>query len=299
MTMHMRASLRSCCRAAALSSLALCGSMTVNGVFAAENAPPLFKVCAPPYNLPMSDQDGAGYENRMAELFASQLKQKTDFTWFPQRMGFIRATLKNNETDDGNYKCDVVMGVVENFELAATTRPYLRSTWAMVYAKGRGLDWIKTQDDLKNLSAEHKAQLKIGIWDQGPTTDWIYKLGLIEQATPYPMMSGNPKESPTHIVDEELVKGNINVTFLWGPLAGYVGKKIKDPELVVIPLHEDLGVKFDFQIAMAVRHGDDQRLKQMNALIEKNQGAIDAMLAEYGVPMLALQLKKGSVEDDD
>jgi quinoprotein dehydrogenase-associated probable ABC transporter substrate-binding protein len=256
----------------------------------------LFKVCAPPYTKPMSDMDGSGYENRIAEMFAAQLGQKTSYTWFPQRMGFIRATLKNNETDDGSYKCDYVMGVVENFELAATTRPYLRSTWAMLVREGAGVDWLDAQDDLKKLDDAQRQQLKIGIWDQGPTTEWIYKLGLIEQATPYPMMSGDPKQSPADVVGAALDKGEVNVSFLWGPLAGHLAKL--HPDLRVIPLHEDEGVKFDFQIAMAVRHGDERRLKLLDGLIEKNQDRIDALLADYGVPLLELR-KNGKRKDDD
>ena len=280
------------------ASALLLGSWLVAGVQAAEPpTPPTFKVCAPPYNLPMSDQESPGYENRIAELFASGMGAKATYTWFPQRMGFIRATLKNNETEDGEYKCDYVMGVVENFELAATTRPYMRATWAMVYVKGKGLDWIRSQDDLKALTPERKAQLRIGIWDQGPTTDWISQLGLIESARPYPIMSGDPKQSPAHIVEDELLKDNVNVTFLWGPFAGYLQHKLKDANLVVIPLQNEPGIKFDYQIAMAVRHGDKKRLAQLNQLIEKHQGEIDKIIASYGVPLMPLQA--GKKEDDD
>lgn len=257
----------------------------------------LFKVCAPPYTMPMSHLDGAGYENKIAELFAAQLGQKTDFTWFPQRMGFIRATLKNNETDDGNYKCDYVMGVVENFELAATTRPYLRSTWTMLVRKGAGVDWINSPDDLKQLDDEKRKQLKLGIWDQGPTTEWVYKLGLIDQATPYPMMSGDPKQSPADVVSQAFAQDSVNVSFLWGPLAGYLAKQQADVK--VIPLTNEDELKFDFQIAMAVRHGDDKRLKLLNDLIEKNQGEIEKILASYGVPTLPLELNRKRKDDDD
>jgi len=257
----------------------------------------LFKVCAPPYTQPMSDMDGSGYENKIAEMFAAQLGQKTSYTWFPQRMGFIRATLRNNETEDGSYKCDYVMGVVENFELAATTRPYMRSTWAMLVRKGAGVDWLDDQDDLKQLDDAQRQQLKIGIWDQGPTTEWIYKLGLIEHATPYPMMSGDPKQSPADVVGAAMEKGDVNVSFLWGPLAGYLAKR--HPDVKVIPLHEDQGVKFDFQIAMAVRHGDERRLKLLDGLIEKNQDKINELLASYGVPLLELQIDEKRKDDDD
>lgn len=257
----------------------------------------LFKVCAPPYTKPMSDLDGSGYENKIAEMFAAQLGQKATYTWFPQRLGFIRATLKNNETEDGSFKCDYVMGVVENFELAATTRPYLRSTWAIVVKQGAGVDWLDSQDALKQLDETRKQQLKVGIWDQGPTTEWVYKLGLIDQATPYPMMSGDPKLSPADVVKGAMGRGEVNVSFLWGPLAGYLAKS--DPAIRVIPLTSEDGIKFDYQIAMAVRHGDDKRRKLLDDLIAKNQGKIDALLAEYGVPALPLQVNEKRKDDDD
>jgi mxaJ protein len=256
------------------------------------------KVCAPPYNLPMSDKDESGYENKIAQLFAEQLKLPLEYTWFPQRMGFIRATLKNNETEDGSYKCDLVMGVIDNFELAATTIPYLRSAWSMVYVKGRGVDFIKTQDDLKNLTAEQKAVLKIGIWDQGPTTEWIYHLGLIDNATAFPIMSGDARQGPGHVIENDLLQDKVNLTFIWGPIGGYLGKKIKDQELVVIPLNNELGLKFDYQIAMAVRHPDNAWKKQINGLIEQNRTKIEQILDDYGVPRLPL-LPAESREDDD
>ena len=268
----------------------------------AEDAPlprTALKVCAPPFSLPMSEKDGSGYENKMSELFAAQLKLPLQYTWFPQRMGFVRATLKNNETEDGSYKCDLVMGVVDNFELAATTQPYMRSTWAMVYVKGRNLDFIKTQDDLKKLTEEQKKLLKVGVWDQGPTTEWVYQLGLMDNAAPYPIMSGDARQGPGHIIEEDLIADKVNLTFAWGPIAGYLAKKITAQQLVVIPLKNDLGVKFDFQIAMAVRHGDDQWLSQVNDLITQNQAKIDHILDQYNVPRLPLLPTKKKHDDDD
>jgi mxaJ protein len=265
----------------------------------AEEAPrAALKVCAPPYNLPMSDQDESGYENKIAQLFAKQLGLPLEYTWFPQRMGFVRATLKNNETEDGSYKCDLVMGVIDNFELAATTVPYFRSAWAMVYVKGRGLDFLQKQSDLATLTDEQKKLLKIGIWDQGPTTEWIYQLGLMENATPFPIMSGDPRQGPGHVIENDLVQDKVNLTFVWGPIAGYLAKKIKDHELVVIPLENEKGLKFDYQIAMAVRHPDTAWKKQVNGLIEKNRNEIERILDEYGVPRLALAPSK-AVQDDD
>src|SRR5262245_43269162 len=66
--------------------------------------PKVLRVCADPHNLPYSDTNGAGFENRIAELFAKELGKGISFTWFPNAPGFVSRTL-------ALYKCDIIMGV--------------------------------------------------------------------------------------------------------------------------------------------------------------------------------------------
>jgi len=257
------------------------------------------KVCADPYSLPSSNRDTPGYENRIAELFGRKLGLPVSYTWFPQRLGFIRNTLTNNETPDGSYKCDLVMSVTEHFDMAAVTRPYMRSTWVMVYVKGRGLDYINSQEDLLNLTPEQRSQLRIGMWDKGPTTQWLSQVGLVDVAIPYQSMTGDPKVNPGQIIERDLVDDKINLTFVWGPIGGYYAKQIKDHELRVIPMQFEPGLRFDFQIAMAVRHADGAWRTEVNRLIADNQAEIDAILADYAVPLLPLLVTDTSGTDDD
>ncbi|MFL6719436.1 MAG: ABC transporter substrate-binding protein, partial [Burkholderiaceae bacterium] len=49
----------------------------------------VLRVCQDPNNLPLSDKEGRGFENRIAELLASKLGWKLEHSWYPQRMGFI------------------------------------------------------------------------------------------------------------------------------------------------------------------------------------------------------------------
>ncbi|MGI8740624.1 MAG: transporter substrate-binding domain-containing protein [Gammaproteobacteria bacterium] len=87
------------------------------------------RVCADPNNLPFTNQQEQGFENRLAELIAAELgRSEVQYTWFAQRRGFIRNTL-----DADN--CDVVMGQPADSEMVLTTEPYYRSTYAMVYRK--------------------------------------------------------------------------------------------------------------------------------------------------------------------
>ena len=257
------------------------------------------KICADPYSLPSSNKELQGYENKIAELFGRKLGLPVSYEWFPQRIGFIRNTLTNNDTADGSYRCDLVLSVVEHFDLAATTRPYMRSAWAMVYVKGRGLDYIQSQDDLANSTPEQRAALRIGIWDKGPATEWLAQNDLMDHATPYQSMSGDATETPGKIIERDLVQDKINLTFVWGPIAGYYARQIKDAEIRVIPLHNEAGRRFDFQIAMAVRFADQAWKAQINQLLKDNRAEIDTILKGYGVPLLPLTIQESQGDDND
>ena len=97
------------------------------------------RVCADPNNMPFSNQEQKGFENRIADLIAQDMGRQVEYFWFRQGEKFFRQTLNRGV-------CDVVMGVPIGFDDAATTRPYYRSTYVLLSRKGSGLD-IKSLDD--------------------------------------------------------------------------------------------------------------------------------------------------------
>lgn len=268
----------------------LCAAVCIPLVSAAAEGPEasarkVFKVCADPHSLPSSDQGRTGFENKIAQLFADDLKLPIEYTWFPQRMGFIRNTLRSTDTGDGAFKCDIVMSVPATFELAATTKPYYRSAWTMVYVKGRGLDDVRSAADLIALPPERKKALKIGLFDRSPAALWVARHGLMERSIPYPIMSGDALAYPGEIIEKDLVKDTINLTFVWGPIAGYYAKRVPGHEIAVIPMYSEPGIRFDFAIAMAVRHGEKAWKDQVEGLIDKHRAGIRTILLDYGVPL--------------
>ena len=281
-----------------IAPLALAAIISVCAAAATAEERKALRVCAPPHNMPISAKTEQGYENKIAELFAEKLGLPLEYVWFPQRIGFIRNTLRFNNTPDESYICDIVMGVIENFELAATTKPYLRSTWAMVYVKGRGLDFIQSQDDLKGLTDEQKSKLRIGVWDKGPAPDYVYLRGLMDYATPYQIMSGDTERNAGRIIEDDLIQDKINLTFVWGPIAGYYAKTIKDHEIVVIPMRDELRIPFEYQISMAVRYGENEWKEQVNQLIDDNREEIDKILDDFGVPKLPIVVREFKDDDD-
>ena len=74
------------------------------------------KVCADPNNLPFSDEKKEGYENKIAEALAHDLGKKIEYTFFPQRMGFVRMTLRARNESTLKFKCDLIIGVPKGYE---------------------------------------------------------------------------------------------------------------------------------------------------------------------------------------
>lgn len=243
------------------------------------------RVCEDPDNPPFSMRDGSGFENKIAELLAKSLGRKLEYTWFPQRFGFIRHTLRAKD-EHGHYKCDLVMGVPPGFDQAATTQPYYRSVYTLVYVKGGKLDGVKNPDDLLKLPPATRDKLRLGTFDQTPPVDWLLKNGMIDRMVPYQKMSSDPKNYPGRLLQDDLGKGELDGAFIWGPIAGYFAKKITAEKLVVVPFKPEPGIKFDFSIAMGVRFGEKAWQQQVGELIKKNQSGINEILTEYGVPLV-------------
>src|SRR4029078_11503614 len=107
----------------------------------------VLKVCQDPSNLPFSNEKGEGFENRIAELLAEKLGWKLEYFSFPQRMGFIRNTLRFKLPGE-DYRCDLVIGVPAKWYQVAPTKPYYRSTYALVYPQGGKLEGVHTAREL-------------------------------------------------------------------------------------------------------------------------------------------------------
>lgn len=243
------------------------------------------RVCQDPHNLPFSSTDGAGLENRIAEIFGKALGLPVTYYSFPQRMAFIRNTLRF-KLPGQDYPCDIVMGVPVGFDQVAVTQPYYRSTYAMVFPSGIGLDKVKSSDDFLLVDKARLDTLRIGVYDRSPASAWLNKHGLVDRGVPYNILSADPSQYPGEIIEKDLAGGKIDVAIVWGPIAGYFAKRIKSKSLNVVLLNSEPGVQFDYQMAMGVRYGEPEWKRQVESLIQSKQTEIKAVLQEFGVPLL-------------
>jgi quinoprotein dehydrogenase-associated probable ABC transporter substrate-binding protein len=246
----------------------------------------VLRVCADPHNPPLSDRSGSGYENRIAELIGRDLGLPVEYVWMPQRMGFIRNTLKASD-GHGGFKCDLVIGVPADFEMTANTRPYLHSSWVMVFADRPELAAIKSADDVLNLPANVLSRLRFGAFTHTQPLDWVFKHDLFDQTVAYQTLSGDPDEFPGRIVADDLATGKIDVAMVWGPIGGYFAKQSKQA-LRVVAFASTPQLKFDYMLSFGVRHPDKEWRDKLDGIIARRQGDIDRILEDYGVPLLEL-----------
>jgi quinoprotein dehydrogenase-associated probable ABC transporter substrate-binding protein len=235
--------------------------------------PNVFRACGDPRNLPFSNDKGEGFENKLAELFAAKLGKKLSYTYFPQATGFVRMTL-------GSYRCDIIMGFPQGDDQAQVTVPYYRTTYALVFKRGSGLEDVTTIDNPK------LRDKRIGIVAKTPPSTAMAINGLLAHAKSYPLFVDTRADSSAQAMIDDLTRGEIDCGILWGPMAGYYASKA-DPPLVVVPLtRETSGPPMSFRIGMAVRPADQEWKRTLNKLIMDNQAEINKLLISYNIPIL-------------
>jgi quinoprotein dehydrogenase-associated probable ABC transporter substrate-binding protein len=243
----------------------------------ADTAQATLRVCADPNNLPFSNQAGEGFENRLAQMLASAMHEKVEFTWWAQRRGIIRNTLAAG-------RCDVVMGVPAGYGQAATTRPYYRSSYVFVYRKDRHYQ-------LHALDDPRLATLKIGVHvlgsDNPPPAMLLAQRGIIDNVTGYSIYGDYRKPNPPAALVDAVARGAVDVAIAWGPMAAYFAERATPP-LEVVPVDQpaDSTWPMQFSIAMAVRRNDDGLRERLDAVLQSKRPQIEALLRQYGVPLL-------------
>jgi quinoprotein dehydrogenase-associated probable ABC transporter substrate-binding protein len=235
--------------------------------------PNVFRACGDPRNMPFSNDKGEGFENKLAELFATKLGKKLSYTYFPQATGFVRMTL-------GSYRCDIIMGFPQGDDQAQVTVPYYRTTYALIFKPGSGLEDVTAINDPK------LKDKRIGVVAKTPPSTAMAINGLLARSKSYPLFIDTRADSSVQTMIDDLVKGDIDCGILWGPMAGYFAKQA-NPPLTVVPLtKETMGAPMTYRIGMAVRPADQEWKRTLNQLIMDNQAEINKLLISYNIPIL-------------
>jgi mxaJ protein len=240
----------------------------------------VLRVCADPNNLPFSNKAAEGFENKIAELVAKELGARLDYTWWAQRRGFIRNTLRAGT-------CDLVMGVPSSFELVLPTRPYYRSTYVFVQ-RADARHRVTSFDD------PALRRLRIGahfIGDDGadvPPAHALASRGIVKNVRLYSLYGDYRRPNPPAELLQHLADGEIDVAIVWGPLAGYFAPRAR-PALAITPVSPQIDVPFlpfVFDISAGVRRGDSTLRSEVEQLLRRRKPTVDSILKAYGVPLV-------------
>jgi quinoprotein dehydrogenase-associated probable ABC transporter substrate-binding protein len=273
---HMK---RTILAVAALSlGLPFASAMAADGNLADAVNRKILRVCSIPENMPYSNDKGEGFENKIAEIIADELKVPIEYTWYPGGYGLIRRTLAAK-------RCDLVLGTVQADEYTLNTNHYYHTTYVMFYKKSSDLEGVTSFMDprLKGKRISNQG---------GPVGDQIAKAGLMPDAKAYLINVDRRYINPEQEIIDDVLKGEIDVGVLWGPFAGHFLKPHLD-KLTVVPITEHVPgtAKVDYRITMGVRANESNWKRQLNEIIKKRQGDIDEVLLSFNVPLLDEDLK--------
>ncbi len=229
-------------------------------------------VCGDPNHLPFSNKEMEGFENRIAQLIADDLKRTLRYRWWPQTIGFVRNTLQIR-------LCDLVMGVTSVNELLQNTNPYYRSVYTLVYRQDAGLD-------IRNLDDPALKKLRLGVVAGTPPATLLTMYGLMDQVRSYQRTVDTRLYSPATQAVEDVASGSIDIAVIWGPIAGYAATRQKTP-LTVVPLPAKVdSVPLAFNVSMGIRRRETNWKHQLNQELEKLAPQIERILLEYDIPLV-------------
>jgi len=263
-------------RLAAQLLAAVLGVLVIAGAVGGADANPWLRVCADPDNMPFSNRDGAGFENKLAELIAEKLGAKLDYTWIAEGRGLVRDSR-------GAASCDLVMGYAQGTGLVEDTNPYYHTTYVLIYRADNA--------DLKGVNTLTDARLKnkrIGLFARTPPASMLAMNGLVASAKPFEPGDHGSTDAADAMISE-LASGKIDAALLWGPVGGFSAQR-SDVPLTIAPLvKEQAGPSPIHGITMGVRPNEPEWKHKINKVIADNQAEINAILLAYNVPLLDAQ----------
>ena len=257
--------------------------------YADDGATNELRVCADPNNLPFANRAQAGFENKLAELVATNLGRRLAYVWQPQRRAYVRNGLAAQE-------CDAIMGIPASYERVETTRPYYRSGYVFVYRSDRF-------DGLQSIKDERLRTLSVGvqlIGNEGYNTPPAHALserGIIANVTGYTVYGDYSEPNPPARIVEAVEKGEIDVAAVWGPLAGYFAHRspVSLTVTTITDTDEFKPLVFQYDIAVGVRKGNHFLKSQIDGVLQQQSAQIARLLKDYGVPLIgATEIRAGN-----
>ncbi|MCC6735287.1 MAG: transporter substrate-binding domain-containing protein [Bauldia sp.] len=242
------------------------------------------RVCADPSILPFSDDQRAGFENRIAEVMAADLGAEITFLWWPQAQ-----TMFDDQLRQGN--CDIVMGVPDGQGGVLTTISYYRSPFVFVYRTDDPDHHVNMFDDPRLRTMEVGVQPA-----DGPAYNALQVRNLGDNITrEFQYLAGT--EEPLRPAFDAVKNGEVDVVITWGPAAGYYAGILGNLTVAPVdPPFEPPFIPMFINMAIAVRIGDESLRDLLDLALADTWPEIYAILDEYHVPYMDLPRPTRTIE---
>lgn len=245
---------------------------TLNG-----KRPEPLRVCADPGNMPMSNDKGEGYSNKIASIIAEGMGTTVSYFYRPYlNRGLTRQTFDNNE-------CDILMDMTPDDERMITTQPLFKSTFVLAYRNDKGMH-ISSLDDPKLLN-----DYRVGVFQHSAIRTVLQEHGMKRENTQVRTIAHDadlrPERQP-HMDVQNMLDGQLDVAALWGPMAGWY-KTLKHAPIEIVPVNrmEDR-TPMEFPLAIGMRRGAKELKARIEAVMLKEKDRIKQVYVDYGVPLV-------------
>ncbi len=245
----------------------------------ADTVPPkkieALRICGDPGNMPLSNEKGEGFENKIAEALADALGTKVTYFWRPYlERGMTRQTFDTND-------CDVLMDMPADYESLLTTVPIYRSTYVFAYRSDRGIA-------IKNLDDPELKKLKVGVFETSALREALADHGVKNNVAVH-VLSHDADLVTAHqpwVQVQQVIDGKLDIAAVWGPFAGWL-KSMHGAPLTIQPANlMDDDVPMEFDMAIGMRRSDIALKKALDGALLAKKETIRRILNDYGVPLV-------------
>lgn len=233
------------------------------------------RVCADPGNMPLSNNKGEGFQNKIVEILSEHIGAKLSYFYRPYlERGLTRQTFTNRE-------CDLLMDMPVNYGRVLTTDPIYRSTYVFATRKDKHIV-------IKDFSDPHLKSYRIGVYQHSGIREALARYG-IKESLDIHIISHNAdlvKENQPWRQVQKVVDGQLDIAGVWGPFAGFLITQKKQP-IVLQPVNiMDDQVPLEFSVGIGVVKSNALLKYVLDVALNDNAKKIQKILEDYGVPLV-------------
>ena len=237
------------------------------------------RICADPGNMPLSNIEREGFQNKIADVIAETMGRKTTYFYRPYlERGLTRQTFKNNS-------CDVLMGMSPEAERMITSTPIYRTTFVLA-------SQVEKNYNFESLDDPRLKELTVGVFQHSATRTELMEHGVNGYNVKLHIISHDAdlhhEFQPIQQV-KDVVSGKLDVAAVWGPYAGWFNSDQLNAgkALEIVHLNQiETVLPMEFEMSIGLKKRDTALLAEIEEALVKAEPKIKQILMDFGVPIV-------------